>query len=358
MALTKAQKNRMANYDPAATAVASFNPTAAETASFQNIPQDNPATAIYPTSEIDKVTTKAPSNTGDTEKKETATVDAALEYAKSQATDAENRRIQNDSTSMQALLAQYNLSSLYNTVVGYVRQGYDAESIAVLIRTTPEYKTRFPAMEALAQRGRAISEASYIDYEQQAAGLERRYGLPSGMLMGNITGLLTNDVSAAELNDRVILASSASIQAPQELKDTFKNYYGIDSGGLAAYFLDPNVAAPLLEKQYASTVIGAEAVRQGLAVDVYGAENLQNLGITQDQARKGFTTVAASTGLTQGAGDFTTQQELISGTLAGDAKAQQNIDRVAASRTGRFQKGGQFLQTKDGSVGLGSAATR
>ena len=68
MALTKAQKNRMANYDPAATAVASFNPTAAETASFQNIPQDNPATAIYPTSEIDKVTTKAPSNTGDTEK--------------------------------------------------------------------------------------------------------------------------------------------------------------------------------------------------------------------------------------------------------------------------------------------------
>lgn len=279
-------------------------------------------------------------------------------YAKLQNKAIEERRVQNATATMQALLAQYNLSSLYNTVVNYVIQGYDAEAISVLIRTTPEYKTRFPAMEALSQKGRAISEASYIDYEQQAAALEQRYGLPSGMLMNNVTGLLTNDVSATELNDRVILASAASIQAPQELKDTFKNYYGIDAGGLTGYFLDPNVAAPLLEKQYATTLIGSEAVRQGLAVDVNSAENLQSLGITQDQARQGFTTVAGASGLTKGAGDVTNQQELISGTLAGNAAAQQNIDRVAASRTGRFQKGGQFLQTKEGNVGLGSAATR
>ena len=279
-------------------------------------------------------------------------------YAKLQNKAQEDRRVQNATATMQALLAQYNLSSLYNTVVNYVIQGYDAESISVLIRTTPEYKTRFPAMEALSQKGRAISEASYIDYEQQAAALEQRYGLPSGMLMNNVTGLLTNDVSATELNDRVIMASAASIQAPTELKDTFRNYYGIDAGGLTAYFLDPNVATPLLEKQYASTLIGSEAVRQGLAVDVNSAENLQSLGITQDQARQGFTTVAGASGLTKGAGDVTSQQELISGTLAGNAAAQQNIDRVAASRAGRFQKGGQFLQTKEGNVGLGSAATR
>jgi hypothetical protein len=213
-------------------------------------------------------------------------------------------------------------------------------------------------MEALSQKGRAISEASYIDYEQQAAALEQRYGLPSGMLMNNVTGLLTNDVSATELNDRVIMASAASIQAPKELKDTFRNYYGIDAGGLAAYFLDPNVATPLLEKQYASTLIGSEAVRQGLAVNVNSAENLQSLGITQDQAREGFGKVVRAKGLTQGRGDITTNKELIAANLGNNSEAQKNIERVAASRTGRFQQGGQYAQTKEGNVGLGSAATR
>ena len=279
-------------------------------------------------------------------------------YSKYLAGRDEDRRIQNATATMQSLLSQYNLTSLYNTVVDYVKRGYDAEAISVLIRTTPEYKSRFPAMEALSQRGRAISEASYIDYEQTAAALEKRYGLPAGMLMGNVTGLLTNDVSASELNDRVMLAASASLQAPTDLKNTFKDYYGIDSGGLTAYFLDPTVAAPLLEKQYASTVIGTEAVRQGLAVDVYSAENLQSLGITREQAQQGFETIAGAKGLTQGRGDVTTQQELISGTLTGNVKAKKNIERAAGSRVGRFQQGGQYVQNERGSAGLGTAATR
>jgi len=279
-------------------------------------------------------------------------------YEKLRDEAAESRRVQNATATMQALMAQYGLTSLQNIIIDYIKQGYDEEAISVLIRTTPEYKTRFPAMEALSKRNRAISEASYIDYEQTAAALEKRYGLPSGMLMGNVTGLLTNDVSASELNDRVMLAASASLQAPTDLKNTFKDYYGIDSGGLTAYFLDPTVAAPLLEKQYASTVIGTEAVRQGLAVDVYSAENLQSLGITQEQAQQGFETVAGAKNLTQGRGDITTQKELISGTLTGNVKAQKNIERVAGSRVARFKQGGQYVQNEGGTAGLGTAATR
>lgn len=267
-------------------------------------------------------------------------------------------RQKNAIATMQAALQQYGLNSLYETVVDFIKSGYDADAISVLIRTTPEYKQRFPAMEALAQKGRAISEAEYISYEQTASGLERRYGLPEGMLMSNVTKLLTNEVSPSELNDRVILASSAAIQAPQEVKDMFKQYYGIDSGGMTAYFLDPDVATPLLEKQFASSVIGSEAARQGIGIDVYGSENLQMLGITQEQARQGFGTVAASTGLTQGRGDVVTQQQLIAGTLGQDQKAQQDIERAVGGRLGRFQGGGEFLQQGGQNVGLGSAATR
>lgn len=281
-------------------------------------------------------------------------LDADAAARATQETNRQNNAIQ----VVQALLKQYNLSSLYNTVVDYVKNGYDPESISVLIRTTPEYQQRFPAMAALSAKGRAISEADYINFEQQASGLERRYGLPEGMLMGNVTELLTNEVSATELNDRVVLASAASIQAPQEVKDMFKNYYGIDSGGMTAYFLDPDKATPLLEKQFASSLIGNEAARQGIGIDVYSAENLQSLGVTKDEARTGFATVAGAQGLTAGRGDTVTQQQLISGTLGKDEKAKKDIERAAGSRVGRFQGGGEFLQNQQGNVGLGSAATR
>ena len=129
----------------------------------------------------------------------------------------EAQRQQNAIATIRGVLEQYGLNSLYNRIVGFIQDGYDENAIMILIRTTPEYKQRFPAMEALAAKGRAISEAQYISYEQTASNLERRYGLPQGMLMSNVTNLLTNEVSAAELNDRVLLASAASIQAPQEI---------------------------------------------------------------------------------------------------------------------------------------------
>ena len=289
------------------------------------------------------------------------TSDAMTDYERylvASAANAESARQRNATEVMKAMMTQYGLMSLYSKVVGYIQDGYDADAISVLIRTTPEYKTRFPAMDALATKGRSMSEADYINYESAAATLERRYGLPEGMLMGNVTKLITNEVSPTELNDRVILASAASIQAPKEIKDMFKNYYNIDAGGLTAYFLDPDVATPLLEKQSASAIIGAEAAKQGIGVDVMSAENLQNIGVTQNQAREGFGAVAGAQGLTSGAGDVVTQNELIAATLGGDAEAKKKAERAAGGRLGRFQGGGEFLQTQQGATGLGSAATR
>jgi hypothetical protein len=259
---------------------------------------------------------------------------------------------------LKAIFSQYGLSSLFSRIEDYVRQDYTADTIALLLRDTPEYQQRFPAMKTLAGKGRAITEAEYINFEQASSGLERRYGLPQGMLMNNVTNLLENEVSVAELNDRVLLASAAAIQAPQELKDTFKNYYGIDAGGMTAYFLDPAIATPLLERQVAASQIGAEAARQGIGLDVYGAENLQNLGISKEQAAAGFSNVAEQKGLSTGRGDIATQQELIGAQFGTDAKAKESVERAIGARVGAFQGGGQFVQSKEGSAGLGSAATR
>lgn len=271
---------------------------------------------------------------------------------------AKQQNIKNQTEVMKSILEGYGLMSLYNTVLGFIQDGFDAPAIQTLIRTTPEYKRRFPAMESLNAKGRSISEAEYISYEQTASGLERRYGLPEGMLMNNLQTLLENEVSATELNERVMLASAAAIESPQDIKDTFQQYYGIGQGGMTAYFLDPDIATPLLEKQYASAQIGAEAARQGIGIDVYGAQNLQGLGITQAQARQGFGEVAASQSLSEGRGDVATQQEMIQAKLGGDAQAQQKVARATMGKLAAFQGGGEALQTQKGAVGLGSAATR
>lgn len=287
---------------------------------------------------------------------ETLRLRERLQAERDMAASAEANRVQNATEAMRGLLESYGLNALYTRVVDFIKQGYDADSIMVMIRTTPEYKQRFPAMEALARKGRAISEGEYIAYEQTAAGLERRYGLPQGMLMGNVTGLLEAEVSAAELNDRVLLAASASLEVPQDVRDTFTQYYNIGQGGLTAYFLDPGVATPLLEKQYASARIGTEAMRQGVGIDVGIAQNLQELGVSPEQAREGFGAVGRSRGLTEGRGDVVNQQQLISGLVAGDQRAQQDIERAVGGRLGRFQGGGEFLTTGQGAVGLGTAA--
>lgn len=259
---------------------------------------------------------------------------------------------------VQAVFSQYGLSSLNSVIEQYARDDLSAEAIQILLRQTPQYKQRFPAMEALSQKGRAISEAEYIEYESLAAALERQYGLPQTMLTGRVTELLTNEVKATELNDRVVLAASAAIQAPQDFRDTMSNFYGIDTGGLTAYFLDPQVATPLLEKQYASSIIGTEARRQGVGIDVYGAENLQELGISQEQARVGFGQVAQARPLTEGRGDIVNQQQLIQGTFGASQEAERAVERARGARVGRFQQGGGTLTTQQGVAGAGTAATR
>jgi hypothetical protein len=257
------------------------------------------------------------------------------------------------------LFSEYGLSSLYSKVVEYVKAGYSGDAIAIMLRQTPEYKERFPAMAALSSKGRSLSEAEYIAFERNASRLERAYGLPEGMLGKDaVTGLLTNEVSGDELEDRVVMAAAGAFQASQEVKDTFAQYYGIDAGGLTAYFLDPEKALPLLTKQYVSSQIGAAGAMQDVVVASNTAEDLYQMGVTQEQARAGFGNVARQGAFTQGRGDVVTQGQLIGSEFGQDAAATAAIERVQRGRIGQFQQGGGYAGSAEGVRGLGSAATR
>jgi hypothetical protein len=282
-----------------------------------------------------------------------------LYYQQKAEQDAADRARMQEGTAaaVQAMFEQYGLGSMYGTILDYARKGYTADAILVHLRQTPEYKARFPAMEALAKQGRAISEGAYIEYERTAATIEQRSGLPKGMLMGHVTDMLINDVSSAELNDRVTIAVADSIMAPQDLKDTLRDYYGLDPDtSLAAYYLDPDVAMPLLEKQSAAARIGVWASRQGLkGVGSSTAEELQGLGVTESQAQQGFGQVAYQSELGAGRGDTASQDTRIGAALAGNADAQAATERAAGARRNRFAGSSQFVQGREGMAGIGSS---
>ena len=59
-----------------------------------------------------------------------------------------------------------------------------------------------------------------------------------------ITNLLSNDVSARELEQRVTMAAAGAFQTTPEVKQQFQDFCSINAGGLTAYFLDPDKALP------------------------------------------------------------------------------------------------------------------
>jgi hypothetical protein len=261
---------------------------------------------------------------------------------------------------VKAAFSQYGLASLYPMVEKYARMGMTEDEIYMNLRTTPEYKARFPAMETLAGRGQAISEASYIDFERKSAQLEQMFGFPQGMVSGAVTDLLIGDVSLVELQDRLTLASADSITAPPDLRQQLEDFYGIDPDeALRAYYLDPERALPILQKQSATARIGVQATRAGLSgVGVGLAEELQGLGLSETQAGEGFQRTAQMQNLSYGRGDVATTSQLIGANLKGSAADAAVVQRAAKAKAGRFQEGGGYAVTQQGVSGLGSAATR
>ena len=224
-------------------------------------------------------------------------------YAYERARDAAAKRAAQDQVigSLKAAFADYGLGSLYGQIEKWARQDFTADAALLELRKTPEYKARFPAMSELSAKGRGITEAEYIAFERSAVRLEREYGLPAGMLGDDaVTTLLTNEVSARELQDRVVMASNASQQVPDAMRTQFTKFYGVQEGDLAAYFLDPARAMPLLERQYAMSNIAGQGLIQGVDTTAEIAGELFEAGVTEAEARRGFAQVAKDSALTQG----------------------------------------------------------
>lgn len=196
---------------------------------------------------------------------------------------------------------RYGLQALVEPLKSLITSGASAAEFSLKLQQTDAYKKRFAANAERINKGlAALSPAEYIALEDQYQNVMRNYGLPATYYtkdaMGTQQGFekfLAADVSATELEDRIMTAQNRVINANPEVANALKQFYpDITNGDILAYTLDPQQGLSNIKRKVTAAEIGGAALAQGLQTGMTRAEELAGYGVTKDQAMQGFQTVA------------------------------------------------------------------
>jgi hypothetical protein len=226
---------------------------------------------------------------------------AQAEYERQQnaAAEAEKKR-RTGQSAYDLLLSEFNrygLGSLLDDVKNLIVTGADEASLTLALRQTPAYQARFAANAARINKGlRALSEAEYISLEDGYQSIMRNYGLPASYYAKDTTGrqegfekLIGFDVSATELEDRVLTAQNRVINAAPEVTTALKQFYpDITNGDILAYTLDPTKGLSEIKRKVTAAEIGGAALGSKLGTSAVRAEELARYGVTAESAQKGY----------------------------------------------------------------------
>lgn len=242
--------------------------------------------------------------------------------------------------------------------------GRTATQVALDLYDRPEFQQRFPGIAARQQAGLApISPAEYIAYEQAAGQILRMAGLPQGFYDSteDFTRFIANDLSVAELSQRVSDEGFGAVaNAPQEVRDWFADAFGAQGDAmLAAYFLDPDKATPILKRHAQMAEIGGRVrIGGGLSIGMNRANELAAAGISGSVAQQAAADVRAREGLFTETvtefEDFTLENEGLDATLGLSGKAQAAVRRRTLNRQAAFSGGGGAAAGQTGVAGLGT----
>ena len=195
----------------------------------------------------------------------------------------------------------YGLESLVEPLKGLITSGASPSEFTIKLRESDAYKKRFSANSQRIAKGlRSLSEAEYIQLEDQYQDVMRRYGLPDTYYSRGEMGIqegfnkfLEGDVSPVELEDRISTAQKRVLNANPEVTAALKQFYpDISNADILAYTLDPKNAIENIKRKVTAAEIGGAAIQAGLQTGMTRAEELAAAGITKAQAQQGFQTVA------------------------------------------------------------------
>jgi hypothetical protein len=197
-------------------------------------------------------------------------------------------------SAISSLFKSYGLESLSKKIYDFVKNGYSADTITVLLQDTKEYKERFAGNELRRKQGLPVlTPGEYLATEASYKQIMQAAGLPPGFYdqPSDFNNWIGKNISPSEIQSRVDMATQATVLANPDYRRAL-NQMGISNSDLTAYFLDTTRAMPYLQKAAATAAVGAEALRNKLTFDQNYAEKLALEGVTQEQARTGYSQIA------------------------------------------------------------------
>ena len=261
---------------------------------------------------------------------------------------------------LRAEMDALGLAALVEPLRGLIQKDVSPSEFAVELRQSEAYKNRFIANEGRLKKGlRVLTPGEYLRVEDAYRQTLRTYGLKQFDNDQYVRQFIENDISAAELSDRVSTAVQRVQNADPAIGRTLRDYYGIGQTDLVAYVLDPNQQLQKIQRQVAAAEIGVAARKQGLEAGVTVAEQLAAQGITEAQAQKGYATIAdilpTSEKLSQiygttleGYGQAEAEQEVFNTLASAQRKRQRLVGREIAEFSGQSGLGRGSLGTATG----------
>lgn len=256
---------------------------------------------------------------------------------------------------LSSVLSSYGLGSLAGNVDSLVQQwGTNSNVIALKLKDTSEYKTRFAGLLALQQRGVTDiqNEAQYINLESQYRAAFRENGL-SGFLgaagssteLSKIADLVGKySLSVNEVRDRISDAQRVAANTSPEVRDSFERYYGITSDQLVAYSLDPQGTADRMNRQANAAIAGGMATKASLNIGQTVGEQIADLAGTGDinqgdlsgRLQDAYAVKDATARLAQIEGSSLADDTIVQSTLGLDANAQKRVSTLQSRERARF----------------------
>lgn len=244
-------------------------------------------------------------------------------------------------TVITGMLKEYGLESLGGAVADYIRNGFSADTINVMIQDTEAYKKRFAANEVRRQKGLPVlSPAEYLSVESAYRQVMQAAGLPATFYdqSSDFEKWIGSDVAPAEVQRRAQAAQKLVESVDPAVRREFERFY--TAGDIVAYALDPQRTTEILERQAQAARVGAAGSAQGVGVDRGLAERLVESGVDDAQARAGFGVVAqaARTGSALGAlsGVEYGADDAINEVFFNDAESAEKRRSLASQERGRF----------------------
>lgn len=262
---------------------------------------------------------------------------------------------------LQELLEEYDLGGLTGWAIEQLRAGRSTDEITQLLRETPEFRARFPAIDARREAGLpAISPREYLEWEQQASQIARESGLPSHFYdePADFTDKIANNWSIGEFSARITEGFQKVDQAPEAVRREFEAIFGTSGrSAMASFFLDSDRALPALERAVATAEMGGAASMMGFNLSANRSEDLASYGFSFGAAMQAFGQAAQLRPLTDDLAFERTsvgEDVLIDSQFGLSPAAAEQITRRVEGRTNVFASGDRGAVDEDGFLGAGS----